>query len=325
MHRRAHIASLASVLLAGTSIGKAFAQSPFPSKPIRFYIGFPPGQATDTVARMIGERMTQKLGQPIIIENKPGQGGSSVMTYLTQQPADGYAVTLSATGAVVTNLYLQKNLPYGLDDFQPISLIGDLPLMLVARPGLPFTDLRGMLEFAKANPGKLSYASPGNGTTAHLTMESIKKESGAKIVHIPYQGSVRAIADLMGGVTDIAFDTMPVTIPQVQAGKLKLLAVGHRKRLAEFPTVPTVAESGFPNVTASVWIGMLGPKNMPPAVVTTLNQSLTEVLNEPDLARKLESLGLFVRTLPPTEFAAFLKAEAPRWKQVVANSGATVD
>lgn len=325
MHRRAHIASLASVLLAGTSIGKAFAQSPFPSKPIRFYIGFPPGQATDTVARMIGERMTQKLGQPIIIENKPGQGGSSVMTYLTQQPADGYAVTLSATGAVVTNLYLQKNLPYGLDDFQPISLIGDLPLMLVARPGLPFTDLRGMLEFAKANPGKLSYASPGNGTTAHLTMESIKKESGAKIVHIPYQGSVRAIADLMGGVTDIAFDTMPVTIPQVQAGKLKLLAVGHRKRLAEFPTVPTVAESGFPNVTASVWIGMLGPKNMPPAVVTTLNQSLTEVLNEPDLARKLESLGLFVRTLPPTEFAAFLKTEAPRWKQVVANSGATVD
>ena len=326
MHRRAHLTQLAALLLAGgLPLGNAHAQRQYPSKPIRFLVGFPPGQATDTVARMIAERMAQKLGQPIVVENKPGQGGSAVMSYLMQQPNDGYAVTLSATGAVLTNLYLQKNLPYGLDDFTPVSLIGDLPLVLVARPDMPFNDLEGMLAYAKANPGRLSYASPGNGTTAHLTMESIKKESGARIVHIPYQGSARAIADLMGGQTDVAFDTMPVTIPHVQAGKLKLLAVGHSRRLSAFPQGRPARESGFPNVTASVWIGMFGPKGMPANVTDTLNQTLVDVIREQEMTRKLESLGLFVRTFTPSDFGKFLKAEAPRWKQAVVNSGATVD
>lgn len=323
MKRRDCIATLGAAFTG--ALMPAMAQTKYPSKPIRLLVGFPPGQATDTVARLLGERLAQKLGQPVVVENRPGQGGSAVMSYLMQQPADGYALTMAATGALVTNQFLQKNLPYRIDDFQPIGLVGDLPLMLVSRPALPFNDLRGMVEYAKANPGKLSYASPGNGTTSHLTMESLKREAKINLVHVPYQGSVRALTDLMGGVVDVAFDTVAVTLPHIQSGRLKLLAVGHPKRLPEFPSTPTVSESGFPDIIASVWLGVFAPKNTPAEITETLSGALAQALSEPAVNKKLAELGLIVRTMAPSPYAAMLRDEAPRWKRIVELSGATVD
>lgn len=324
MKRRAHLAALGVGLLGLMLSPLAHAQA-FPSRPIRLLVGFPPGQATDTVARLIGERLSQKLGQAVVVENRPGQGGSAVMTYLTQQPADGHVITMAATGAVVTNMYLMKNLPYTMDDFSPIGLVGDLPLVLVAKPSLPFKDLREMVAFAKKNPAKLSYASPGNGTTSHLTMESLKAEAKISLVHIPYAGSVRALTDLMGGQIDVAFDTMAVTLPLVRSGRLKMLAVGHAQRLPEFPNVPTVAESGFPGITASVWLGILAPKNTPAAITGVLATSIAAVLEEPAVNVRLVELGVFPRGLDPAQFATMLKAEAPKWQRIVRTSGAQVD
>lgn len=323
MQRREHLVGLGAMALG--ALAPAGAQTAYPNKPIRLLVGFPPGQATDTVARLLGERLAHRLGQPVIVENKPGQGGSAVLSYLKQLPADGYAFTLAATGAVVTNQYLQKNLPYRADDFAPIGLVGDLPLMLVARPAMPFQDLKGMLAYAKANPGKLSYASPGSGTTSHLTMESLKKEAGLDIVHVPYQGSVRGLSDMMGGAVDVAFDTVAVTQQHIESQRLKLLAVGHSRRLAQFPAAPTVAESGFPDIVASVWLGGFVQKQVPAAILQRLGDALGQTLQEPAISKRLEDLGLIVRSLDGDAFARMLADEGPRWKRIVEISGAQVD
>jgi len=323
MKRREHLAGLGALLLG--AMAPAAAQTAYPSKPVRLLVGFPPGQATDTVARLLAERLAHRLGQPLVVENRPGQGGGAVLSYLKQQPADGYALTMAATGAMVTNQYLQKNLPYRADDFAPIGLIGDLPLVLVARPGMPFDDLQGMVAYARANPGKLSYASPGNGTTSHLTMESLKKEAGIEIVHIPYQGSVRALSDMMGGSVDVAFDTVAVTQPHIESTRLKLLAVGHTQRLAQYPAAPTVAESGYPRLVASVWLGAFASKQVPPAALQRLGESLGQVLQEPETRKKLADLGLIARSLDGEAFGRMLQEEGPRWKRIVETSGAQVD
>jgi tripartite-type tricarboxylate transporter receptor subunit TctC len=323
MKRREHLAGLGAMLLG--ALAPAGAQTPYPNKPLRLLVGFPPGQATDTVARLLGERLAQKLGRPVIVENRPGQGGSAVLSYLKQLPPDGYSFTLAATGAVITNQYLQKNLPYRVSDFAPVGLVGDLPLMLVARPALPFNDLKGMVAYAKANAGKLSYASPGNGTTSHLTMESLKKDAGLDIVHIPYQGSVRALSDMMGGVVDVAFDTVAVTQPHIESKQIKLLAVGHSRRLAQFPSAPTVAESGFPDIIASVWLGGFVQAQVPPAVLQRLSDAFGQIVQEPAVNKRLEDLGLIVRSLDSDAFARMLVDEGPRWKRIVQISGAQVD
>jgi len=323
MKRREHLAALGALLLG--ALAPAAAQGGYPARPVHLLVGFPPGQATDTVARLLGERMAQKLGQPMVIENRPGQGGSTVLGYLKQQPADGYAITMAATGAMITNRYLQKNLPYSVDDFAPLGLIGDLPLVLVARPGMPFDDLKGMVAYAKAHPGKLSYASPGNGTTSHLAMESLKKEAGIDLVHIPYQGSARALTDMMGGTVDVAFDTVAVTQPHIASARLKLLAVGHTQRLPQYPAAPTVAESGYPGLVASVWLGAFAPRQVPPPVRQRLGEALGQVLQEPETQRKLAELGLMARSLDGDAFARMLREEGPRWKRIVETSGAQVD
>lgn len=323
MNRREHLAGLGALLWA--AMAPSSAQTAYPDKPIHLLVGFPPGQATDAVARLLGERLAQRLGQAVVIENRPGQGGGAVLTHLKQQPADGYTLTMAATGAMITNQYLQKNLPYRVDDFAPIGLVGDLPLMLVARPGAPFDDLKGMVAHARAHPGKLSYASPGNGTTSHLAMESLKKEAGIDIVHVPYQGSVRALTDMMGGMVDVAFDTVAVTQPHVESGRLKLLAVGHARRLPKHPAAPTVAESGYPNLVASVWLGAFAPRQVPPPVLRRLGAALGQVLQEPDTQQKLADLGLIARNLDGEAFARMLQEEGPRWQQIVKASGAQVD
>lgn len=322
MKRRTLLAS--GALLAAAPL-LAHAQADYPSRPVRLLVGFPPGQATDTIARLISERLAPRLGQPVIIENRPGQGGGAALTHLGLQPADGYTFAMGATGAVVTSQFLQKNLPYKPGDFQPVGLVGDLPLLLVARPDTPFKDIQGLIAYARQHPGKLSYSSPGNGTSSHLAMEQLKREAGLHIVHIPYPGSVRSLADLMGGQVDISFDTVAVTQPHVRAGKLKLLAVGHRERLPVFAEAPTLAEAGYPKLIASVWLGVLAPKGVPMAAAERFNTEIAAVLGEPDFIKRLQDMGVIVRNEGPAGFERMIASETPRWKQIVQLSGATAD
>lgn len=322
MKRRTLLGMSTALLAASPALLRA---QTYPSKPIRLVVGFPPGQATDTIARLIGERLAPKLGQPVVIENRPGLGGGTALIHLTQQPADGYAFAMAATGAVVTNQFLQKNLPYKPSDFQPVGLLGDLPLLLVARPDAPFNDIAGFVSYAKKNPGKLSYSSPGNGTTSHLAMEQLKREAGISVVHIPYQGSVRSLTDLMGGQIDISFDTIAVTQPHVRAGKLKLLAVGHRERLATIPNAPTLAEAGYAQLIASVWLGVVAPKGTPLAIAQRVNSEIAAILHESEFTRRMQDMGVVVRNEGPAAFERMIAAEAPRWKQIVQLSGAMVD
>ncbi|MGE8626143.1 Bug family tripartite tricarboxylate transporter substrate binding protein [Achromobacter denitrificans] len=298
------------------------AQDNYPQKPITLQLGFPPGQATDTVARMLAERAAARLGQPVIVENKPGQGGSVLLSSFVRQPPDGYTLTIAATGAAVTNHFLYKTVNYKTpDDFTPVGLVADLPLVLVARPGMPFNDVAGLVAYAKQHPGKLNYASPGTGTSSNLAMETLKHQNGLRIEHIPYQGSARAMTDLLAGQVDIAFDTVPAVQAFVSAGKLKGLAIGSEQRLKLFPEVPTMKESGFGSVPAHVWIGFLLPKGASPAVVQKLNGVFNAVLRDQDIVEKLEGLGVVAHTTTPEGFETMLRQELPRWGDIVKQAG----
>lgn len=307
-------------LCVSATVAPAYAEAPtnYPSKVVKIFVGFPAGQATDAVARLLAERMSAAFGQPVIIENRPGQGGSLALNALARSEPDGYSMILAASGGLVTNPHLFKNFPFNpLQDFEPVSLVAELPLALVANPSKPFKDIKSLVDNAKANPGKLNYASTGNGTSSHLAMESLKRATKTDLVHVPYPGSVKAVSDLMAGNVDVMFDTVAVTQQLVHADKIKLLAVGSRQRLAQFPNTPTVAEAGFTNIPANLWLGMLFPKGTPASIVSKVNAQLAKDLADSTLQKKLLDLGIIPRTTSSQEFAKFIKDEHARMGTVV--------
>lgn len=303
--------------------GQVHAQA---GKTTRILVGFPPGQATDIVARMIAERLTGALGHPVIVENKPGQGGSVVLAQLARSPADGSVITLSALAAYLVNPHLYKNNQYDtLKDFDPIGMVADLPLALVVHPSVPARSLRELIDYAKANPDKLTHSSSGSGTLSHLLMEDFKQRAGAKIVHVPYQGSPRAMVDLMGGTVQVGLDTVTVTAPQVKAGKLRLIATGTQKRLPAFPDTPTIAESGFPGFEAVAWVALAAPAGTPREIRDRINAETVKAIRSPEFAERMAAVGAVPRPSTPDEFGAFLRAESPRWREIVTKSGAKAD
>jgi tripartite-type tricarboxylate transporter receptor subunit TctC len=297
-----------------------------PAKTTRILVGFPPGQATDIVARLVAERLTAALGHPVIVENKPGQGGSIVLAQLAKSPADGSVITLSALAGYLVNPHLYANVHYDtLKDFDPIGMVADLPLMLAVNPALPVKSLKELVNYAKANPDKLSHSSSGSGTLSHLLMEDFKQRAGVKIVHVPYQGSPRAMVDLIGGNVQVGLDTVTVIQPHVKSGKLRAIAAGTQKRLAAFPDLPTIAESGYPGFEAVAWVALAAPAGTPRDVRERFGAEAAKAVRSPELAEKLAALGAVPRPGTPEEFGALLRAEAPRWKEIVARSGAKVE
>lgn len=317
---RMAMAALASIFV----INPVMAEPAYPSKPIKLQIGYPPGQATDTIARLLAERASAQLKQPIIIDNKPGQGGSIALSSFINQPADGYALTLAASGSVITNTYLYKNVTYQpLTDLTPVGFVADLPLVLVANPKMPFSDINGLVEYARKNPGKLNFASPGVGTSSHLAMETLKHQYDLQIMHVPYQGSVRAMTDLIAGEVDIAFDTVPAVQPHINGGKLKAMAIGSNKRLSLFPDVPTLKESGYDQIPAYVWIGFFLPKGTSPDITQRLNTVFNNVLNDKDIIQRMNDLGVVARATTPEEFTDTISKDLIRLGEVVKNAGLT--
>lgn len=316
---------LTTALVAAATTLAAHAAD-YPDRPVKLVVGFPAGQATDTVARLFAEKLTQQLGQPVIVENKPGQGGSVALAQLAKAPADGHTMMITAAAAMVTNPHLYKNVGYdSMQDFVPSAMLVEIPLALVAHPSAPFNTVQELIGYAKANPGKLNYASVGNGTMSHLAMERLKKETGTSLVHIPYQGSPRAIADLLAGNVQLSFDTLTVTLPQIEAKKLKPIAVATQKRVPSLPGLPTVIETGVAGFTASPWLGILFPKGTSPEIANRMYTELMKAMQDPSLQKSLAGIGAVTRTANPQEFTEVIAQDHQRWGRIVIESGARVD
>lgn len=292
----------------------------------RILVGFPPGQATDLVARLLSERLGPALGETVIVENRPGQGGSIVLASLAQSPADGHTMVLAPLASLVVNPHMYKSVGYDtLKDLTPVALVADLPLLLVVNPSLPVKSVADLVAYAKANPEKLAHPSSGNGTLSHLGMEVFKQRAGITILHVPYRGSVPAMTDLMTGIVAVAMDTVAVTEPFIRADKMRLIASAYGKRVAAFPDTPTVAEQGFPEVDLSAWLGIVVSAATPKERVDRLGAAINKITQSPDVVEKFTSLGAISRALGPTEFGAYLASEDARWSAVVKSSGVRIE
>jgi tripartite-type tricarboxylate transporter receptor subunit TctC len=323
MNRR-FVAVLAS-LLALTVPLPAVAQA-YPAQPIRIVAGFPPGTGSDIVIRQIAQKLAEQNGWSVVVESKPGQGGSLAATDVAKAEPNGYTLLFSATAALATNPSLFKNLRYDPEkDFTPITRIIELPLVLLVGAGSPYKSLGDLVAEAKAKPGTLNYASVGNGSSAHLVMAMLAKRTGMQITHVPFKGSAEVMPALMSGNVHAIFESTVVAVTQGKTGKVRSLAVSTSRRISALPDVPTVAEAGVADFDMAAWFGMLAPAGLPQAIVQSLNQAFARAVHSPDLRDRLESLGTPVVTSTPAEFAAFIRSERAKWAQAVRESGATVD
>jgi tripartite-type tricarboxylate transporter receptor subunit TctC len=298
----------------------------WPAKPIKWIVPFAPGGTTDILARTISEKLSQALGQPVIIENKPGAGGGVGADFTAKAPADGYTIMGGTISTHAINASLYKSLPYDpIKDFAPITLIARVPNMLVVNPDVPAKNVAELIALMKANPAKYTFASSGNGTSQHLSGELFKAMAGVDMQHIPYKGSPPALQDVVGGQVTMTFDNITTAWPLAKAGKLRALAVTTAKRSAIAPDVPTLAESGLAGYEVGSWQGAFAPAGTPPEIVKRLNAEMVKIINMPDVREKLVGLGAEPVANTPEEFGALVKTEVAKWADVVKKSGAKVD
>lgn len=319
-------AACAASLLGAMTLGLAApAHAAYPDHPIRLVVGFSAGGTTDVVARILGKEIGDTLGQPVVVENRPGAGSNIGTEMVARAEPDGYTLYMVAVTSAI-NQTLYKNLRWDLvKDFAPVALAVRVPNVLVVNPKVPVNSVKELVDYAKANPGKLNFASSGSGTSIHMAGELFKQLAKIDVTHIPYKGSSPATTDLIGGQVDYMFDNMPSAWPHVEAGKLKALAVTTADRSKTAPNLPTMQESGFPTFDVSSWFGVIAPKGTPDAVVNKLNAAILAALAKPDVQQRLEKLGAVPAKTTPAEFGAFIKSEVDSWAKVVKASGATVD
>jgi tripartite-type tricarboxylate transporter receptor subunit TctC len=305
--------------------GAAFAQ-PYPNKPIKYVVPFPAGGTTDTLARIISTKLTDALGQPVIIENRGGAGGNIGSDVVAKSAPDGYTILGGTISSHAINVSLYANMPYDpVRDFVPITLIGTNANVLIVHPSNPANSVAELIAYAKANPGKVAFASAGSGTSQHLSGELFKSLAKIDITHIPYKGSAPAITDLMGGQVTMMFDTLIVAAPQIKAGKVKALAVTSSKRVAGFDQIPTMIEGGVAGYEVVSWQGIFAPAKTPPEIVRRLNTEIVKIINMPDVRERFAGLGLEPAGNSSEDFAAFQKAEIAKWAKVVKEGGVKVD
>ena len=305
----------------------ALAAAAYPEKPITMIVPFPPGGPTDAVARLVGQRLSLEMGQSIIIDNRGGAGGVLATNLAATAKPDGYTIFFATTGTMAINPTLYKDTLKvdPLKAFVPIGTASSSSSVLVVNKDAPYRTVQDVIAAARATPGALTFASSGNGGVIHLTGELFRKAAGIKIEHIPYKGSAPALTDLMGGRVTMMFDLTPGSMPFIQSGRLKALAVTNKHRVEGLPGVPTVAESGLPNFEVTNWVGLVAPKGVPQEVITRLSSDLQRVLSKPEVQKQLSELGSEVLPGTPGEFAALLKSDAKKWSELVKASGASID
>lgn len=298
----------------------------WPTKPIRLVVTFPPGGSSDAAARIVAPRLAERLGQPVVVDNRPGAGGGVGLDLVAKSPADGYTIVLASAGGLTANPSLYKSLPYDpARDFAPITLFGTSPFVLLANPALPVSNVADVLKLASSQPGRLSYASGGNGTAMHLSGELLKSMGRVHIVHIPYRGSGPALMAVMGGETQLAVADITTLAAQIKSGRVKVLGVMGKDRSPLAPDMPTLSETGLRGYDSAGWFGILAPANTPPVVVQRLNTEITAVLRSADVRERFAAAGLEPLPSSSEDMAALMKSEAQKWSRVIKESGASVD
>jgi tripartite-type tricarboxylate transporter receptor subunit TctC len=311
------IIAAVALLIAAT----AHPQS-YPSKPIHLIVPFPPGGGNDTVARAIAQQIGPDLGQPVVIDNKPGAGGAVGAELAAKAPPDGYTLFFAGVGSHVVNPNVHAKLAYDpVKDFAPVTLIASAPSVLVVNPAVPAHSVAELTAYARANPGKLNYASNGAGSAAQLAAAMYESMAGVKMVHVPYKGIAPAMTDLLSGEVQLMFGTVVALVPHIEAGKLRPLAVTSRKRSALLPNVPTMAESGLPDYEAGSWYGIMAPAGTSREIIDRLHAAIVNALAQPDVGKRLAAEGAVVIGSTPAEFAAHLKRELARVGKVVRAAG----
>lgn len=298
----------------------------YPDKPITVVVPFPAGGASDTTARLMAEKMSQLLGQPAVVENKAGATGAIGATLVKQTAPDGYTILVASIGTYATNPFLQKGLQYDPQkDFDLITVAVRTPNVLVANPNFPVNSLAELIDHMKKNPGKVSFASSGSGSSDHLTAALLMQKTGTQGMHVPYKGGAPAIADLIGGHANVSFQNLGAIIGQVKAGKLKALAVSSEKRIPQLPDVPTLAEAGYPDIVVYSWQAAAAPKGLPKDVRAKLNKAAIDALKSQEVTAKFNDLGFEVVANSSDEFATFLGEELARWKLVIETGNITAN
>ena len=299
-------------------------QAQYPAKPIRLVVTFPTGGAPDILARIFAEKTT--LGQAIVVDNKPGAGGNIGAEIVAKAPADGYTLVMATVGTHAINGALYSKMPYDMvKDFTPVGMVASTPNLLVVNNDLPVKSVSDLVAHMKANPNKLSFGSPGIGSSVHVSGELFKSMTGTQMTHVPYKGRQFAIPDLLGGSIQLMFDNMPSALPLVKEGKLRALGQTGARRSASAPDVPTIAEHGLPGFEATAWFAIYAPANTPRDIVSRLNAEILRIYKLPDVAERLKTLGLDSILSTPDELAKYQTGEIAKWAKVVKDSGARAD
>ena len=297
------------------------AHAAWPDKPIRIILGFGAGGGSDILLRTITPALSEALGQAVVVENRAGAAGNIAMQAVAQAAPDGYTLLMGSPG-LATNSSLYASLGFDpLKDFAPVSLVGSVQNVLIVRPTLQVNTVAELVAYARANPGRLNYASPGTGTSLHLAGELFKVSTGVRMEHVPYKGGAQALTDVMSGQVDLMFNVLPSALPQIKAGAVKALAVTGAQRAPSLPDRPTMIEAGVPGYTAVTWNGIVAPAGTPREVIARLNEAVVKVLRTPEMAQKFAAIGQDVLVSTPDEFTVFLREETTKWRRTIESAG----
>lgn len=325
MLQRLAILCCALTSIIATATTAVHAQS-YPTQPIKMVVAFPAGGTTDILARVFAKKMSELLNQPVTVENRTGAGGIIGTEYVARAAPDGQVIMLGTVGTMSVNQSLYKKLPYDVEkDFVPITLLATLPNILLINPAVPFNNLKELIAFAKANPGKLSYASAGTGTASYLAGEMFKQEAGIEITHVPYRGSAPALNDLMAGHVSISFDYPPSSMQFVNAGKLKGLGVTSLTRVKASPEIPTLNEAGLPGFNLLTWYGVFAPKGTATDIVNKLQNTMAQAAKEPDVMKRMDELAVDVVVNSPAEFTKFHQADVATWAKFIKDKNIKIE
>ena len=320
------VLSLAACGIAMPGMMPSAQAQAFPARPIRLIVPFGPGSTVDIMARALAQPLYEQTGQSVVVENKPGAGGTVGVDVIAKAPKDGYTIGIGTTGPLTINPALQSRMPFDtLTDLAPVSLIATGPNAVLVNPSVPAKNVKELLAYARANPGALNFASAGVGSTNHLAGELFKSVAGIQMVHVPYKGNGEALADLMAGRVQVLFSGLPPVMSQVQAGKARVLAIAGPTRAAALPDVPTVAEAGLPGAEVLVWYGVLAPTGTPKEVLARLNAEVVKAMARPDIRTRFADAGSDAASSTPEEFSRMIRADLAKWKKVITTANIKVE
>lgn len=316
----------ALIIVAFVSVVTSLYAQTYPNKPIRFVVPYSAGGTSDIIARIIGQRLSERVGQQVVIDNRPGAGGNLGSDLVAKAMPEGYTILMGNVATHAINPSLYAKMPYdAVRDFSPVTLVADVPTVLVVPLSVPAKSVQQLITLAKKTPGALNFASAGTGTTQHLAGELFKTMAGINIVHIPYKGGGPAVTDLIGGQVSLMFPNIPLVLPYIKSGRLRALAVASSKRSSVLPDVPTVSESGLSGLEVATWFGVLGPAGVLKEVVMRLHDEIVGIVGSSETKERLTGIGADIVTSSPDEFSAYIKAEIAKWAKVIKASGARAD